>query len=66
MEAENETEVAIVCFRKLDRSAPPTLKTAKWGIEQHLISLVVLDFGGTSKEREGLREIEKWARTRRE
>lgn len=66
MEAESETEVAIVGFRRLDRSAPPALKAAKWGIEHHLISLVVLDFGGSSKERDGLREAEKWARTRSE
>jgi hypothetical protein len=66
MEAENETEVTIVGFRKLDRPAPPALKAAKWGIEQHLISLVVLDFGASSKERDGLREVEKWARTRGE
>jgi hypothetical protein len=64
MEAESETAVVLVGFRKVERAAEVSEKATRWGIEQHLISLVILDFDCSVEDRVRLREVETWARTR--
>lgn len=64
MEAESETTVTIVGFRKLERPATVNEKAAHWGVEQQLINLVILEFGCRAEERQRLKEVEAWARER--
>lgn len=64
MEGESETTVSIVGFRKLENPANVNEKVTHWGIEQHLINLVILEFGCRAEERQRLKEVEAWARER--
>jgi hypothetical protein len=64
MEAEGETMVTIVGFRKLERRA--AFEKTLWGMDRHLLSLVVLDFDCDTQGRLRMREVEGWARGRAE
>jgi hypothetical protein len=41
-------------------------QAARWAIEQHLLSLVILEFGCSPEEKQRLKEVELWARTHSE
>lgn len=62
MEGESATAVSIVGFRKIEKPGEVNEKAALWGIEQHLVSLVILEFGCSPEEKKRLKEVEVWAR----